>query len=266
MNPCGYDFAVVMPCYNGERYLDQAIKAFFDQDYHQKKLIIVDGKSTDRSHEIIEKYISMGHAIIWDRTKDTGISNAINIGLNHVCDSDIFGYLGADDIMLPGILNSAASIFDLAPRLNGVYFDSYSYLVSSNQMQYRSCPPLDFSISALIDFGTIVGLQNIFIKAILVKEEKFSEFNKYSMDYQLYINLAEKELTKFAHIPKAGSINFMDSNVSSVFAIEGALEAVYVAISKAGYKPKLLKKLFLLKRAKFKLALIKKINFLSRAK
>ena len=48
--------SVILAVLNGEKYLDRSIKSFLEQDYQDKELIIIDGKSTDNSHSIIENY------------------------------------------------------------------------------------------------------------------------------------------------------------------------------------------------------------------
>jgi len=48
--------SVLLPVFNGERYLDGAIESVLSQTYEDLELIIVDDFSTDRSHELIENY------------------------------------------------------------------------------------------------------------------------------------------------------------------------------------------------------------------
>ncbi len=237
---------IVMPCYNGERYLGKALEAFFSQNYPNKKLIIVDGKSTDESHHIIADFINRGCPLIWDKTADVGISSAINIGLRHLKKDDIFGYLGADDILMPNVLSKVANMFDIATGIDGLYFDSYSYLGESGKLTYRKCPISDFSLANLLKFGTIVGLQNIYMKGELVIDNGFAETNKYSMDYDLYVRLAKNNKLKFTYIPMPSTINLMHGNISTKFALEGSLEAINAAVNQVGYRPRLVYRLALL--------------------
>lgn len=246
-----------MPCYNGEKFLRKSLDAFVTQEYINKQLVIVDGKSTDESHKIISEFIAKGYPIIWDKTPDSGISNAINIGLRHIKDDEIFAYLGSDDILLPNVLSQIGNLFDVAKDIGGLYFDSYSYLGETGKLTYRKCPTSNFTLTNLIKLGTIAGLQNIYIKGELVKANGFAEDNKYSMDYDLYIRLAKNKAVNFTYIPMPSTINMMYGNLSTKFAIEGGLEAVNAAIKQVGYKPLLVYKFTLLYMRKTCHSLIK---------
>lgn len=243
----------VMPCFNGDRYLTQALEAFFSQDYPNKKLVIVDGKSTDESHQIIADFIAKGYPLIWDKTEDTGISNAINIGLKHLNTDDIFAYLGADDILMPNILSKVSNLFFIARGIEGLYFDSYGYIDISGKLTYRCCPTGDFTLKNLLKFGTIVGLQNIYIKGSLIKEQRFTESNKFSMDYDLYLRLAMSGTLKFCYVPIPSTVNMMNDNISTQFIIEGAMESIHAAVFQVGYTPRLM-----YRQARLCLARIKK--------
>ena len=48
--------SVMMPCYNHEEYVAEAIESILNQTYNNIELIILDNGSTDRSWEIIKKY------------------------------------------------------------------------------------------------------------------------------------------------------------------------------------------------------------------
>ncbi|MBD3880624.1 glycosyltransferase [Phormidium tenue FACHB-886] len=48
--------SVIMPCYNGERYLAEAIESVLNQTYSAAEIIVVDNASTDGSRAIIDRY------------------------------------------------------------------------------------------------------------------------------------------------------------------------------------------------------------------
>lgn len=70
---------VVTVVYNGEQYLEETILSVIDQTYDNIEYIIIDGKSTDKTVEIIKKYESK--IDYWVSEKDSGLYDAMNKGL-----------------------------------------------------------------------------------------------------------------------------------------------------------------------------------------
>ena len=47
--------SVIIPCYNGEKFIERSIRSVIEQDYPYIELIVVDDGSTDKSKDIILK-------------------------------------------------------------------------------------------------------------------------------------------------------------------------------------------------------------------
>lgn len=232
--------SIVLPNFNSVKYLSRVIESFLSQDYKHKRLIIVDGKSTDGSHEIIRNYSKNNLEVEWIRKDDFGISNSINIALDYIDAEDIWGYLGADDLLMPGVLTRVANFFSLEKSTTGVYFDSYSLAPNESSVRMRRCPQVEFSESSLIRYGTIVGLQNIYIDAGLVKKFRFNEKSKYAMDYDIYLRLLKSGHKMFFYVPESSTINIQEGNISQVFSRKANAEALKIARELTGVSAKLL--------------------------
>lgn len=206
--------SIIMPTFNGEKYLRKSIESFISQDYTNKELIIVDGKSTDSSHKIIEDYSGSHEEIIWVKEKDKGISDAINIGID-ISNGDIIGYLGSDDILYEGVFDEIA-YNDSWCQFDAIYFNSYSYYINQNKCLLRKCPTIEFTKKSLLSYGTIVGLQNIFFKKYVYDLYKYDTNNKYSMDYEFYLRIS-KENYLYLYIDRVATANIFDGNISSDF-------------------------------------------------
>ena len=97
-------FFIVMPSFNQDRYLGEAIDSVLSQMNVDVFLRVVDGGSTDSSVEILKKY---GKKISWISEKDKGQVDAINKGIKFFKDkikqekinprNVIFAYLNSDD-------------------------------------------------------------------------------------------------------------------------------------------------------------------------
>lgn len=73
--------SVVMPCYNGKKYIGEAIESVINQTYSNWELIIVDDGSVDNSYKIISRYLSDPRIKYIRHKSNKGIAAARNTGL-----------------------------------------------------------------------------------------------------------------------------------------------------------------------------------------
>ncbi len=108
MSETGPLVSVIMPNFNGAKYLRLALDSFLECGYRDKELIVVDGKSTDSSHHTLSEYEEKYGCIEWIRYADSGISDAINEGVR-LSKGQVIGYLGSDDLMNSDTLSLVAN-------------------------------------------------------------------------------------------------------------------------------------------------------------
>lgn len=91
--------SVIIPVYNCEKYVTEAIKSAAKQSYENLEIIIVNDGSTDKSLKIIKKEIKeiKRKVILIDFEKNMGVSYARNKALE-VASGDYVAYLDADDL------------------------------------------------------------------------------------------------------------------------------------------------------------------------
>jgi len=92
--------SVIMPVYNGEKYLRRAIESVLAQTYSSFELIVVDDGSTDNSREIAS---SFGDKIRHICQENKGLGGARNTGILASC-AEFVGLLDADDEWMPNYL------------------------------------------------------------------------------------------------------------------------------------------------------------------
>jgi glycosyltransferase involved in cell wall biosynthesis len=105
--------SIVVPNFNSGDTIERAIHSLIEQEYPDKQLILVDGGSKDSSVSVIEKYRRHFDKIFIE--KDQGQADALNKGFS-LADGDIFGWLCADDELLPGAMKHVAECFACDPR------------------------------------------------------------------------------------------------------------------------------------------------------
>ena len=124
--------SVVTPSFNQGDFLEQTIRSVLLQDYPNLQYIVVDGGSTDRSREILEKYRDKISHIICE--PDEGQSDAICKGLQLV-DGEFFNWINSDDILMPGTLKELAhqcmadtDLYTFSVSVFGDDIDAYTML------------------------------------------------------------------------------------------------------------------------------------------
>ena len=115
--------SIIIPCYNGEKFIDTSIESVFIQDYSPIELIVVDDESTDGSAERIlawqSKFAEKGSNLKYVYQKNRGLGGAIDTGLKHVTGAYLT-LLDADDVYLPGAIRKKAEFLDAHPDYAGV--------------------------------------------------------------------------------------------------------------------------------------------------
>jgi len=86
--------SVIIPVYNGERYLSEAIESILVQDYRPIEVIVVNDGSTDNTEAVAKRY---GNDILYARQERRGPAAARNKGL-HMSHGEVIGFLDADDL------------------------------------------------------------------------------------------------------------------------------------------------------------------------
>ncbi|MDY6897733.1 MAG: glycosyltransferase [Cyanobacteriota bacterium] len=90
--------SVIIPCFNAERWIGEAIDSCLRQTYPHIEIIVIDDFSTDNSVEIIKSY---GDKITWERlSENKGGCYARNRGFA-LSKGEYIQFLDADDFILP---------------------------------------------------------------------------------------------------------------------------------------------------------------------
>ena len=90
--------SVVLPVYNGDKYLIGAIESVLSQTYKNIELIIVDDGSTDLSGEIADAYARLNPHVKVARQSNLRLPAALNRGFE-IAGGEFFTWISADNIM-----------------------------------------------------------------------------------------------------------------------------------------------------------------------
>jgi len=102
--------SVIIPCYNGEKFIGEAIESVINQTYQNLELIIVNDGSTDNSKEIIDKYRTDQRIKYVQHDANKGIAKTKNTGIR-LARGDYLAFLDQDDVWLPNKLEMQVNCF-----------------------------------------------------------------------------------------------------------------------------------------------------------
>ena len=104
----------IIPVFNGERYLGEALDSILAQTYRPVEIIVVDDGSTDKTGELVARY---GDRIRYFRQNNEGAPTARNAGLSAARGAFV-AFLDSDDLWHPDKLERQMARFEARPELD----------------------------------------------------------------------------------------------------------------------------------------------------
>lgn len=111
--------SVIIPAYNSEPFIRQALESVFKQTYpcERTEIIVVDDGSTDETFDVMKEY---REKILYVRQENKGIASARNKGIT-MAKGEIITFLDADDIWHEERLQKVVEKFREKPQAGMVY-------------------------------------------------------------------------------------------------------------------------------------------------
>ena len=104
--------SVIIPAYNGDRFLGSAIDSVLRQTYRDYEIIVIDDGSTDNTAQVVKQYSN----IRYFRQTNQGVAASRNLGLAAAMGEYIV-FFDQDDVLLPHKLASQVALLDRDPEL-----------------------------------------------------------------------------------------------------------------------------------------------------
>ena len=115
--------SVVLPVYNGEKYISKSIESVLNQSYAHLELIVVNDGSTDNTGAIIEKYCNDERVKIINQ-KNKKLPGALNKGFEEAS-GEFYTWTSADNIMLENCIETMAEELNANKDVDMVYGNMY---------------------------------------------------------------------------------------------------------------------------------------------
>jgi glycosyltransferase involved in cell wall biosynthesis len=124
--------SIIIPVYNGSRYLGQALDSALAQTYGNFEILVVNDGSNDggKTREIA---LSYGDKVRYFEKENGGVSSALNLGIKNMC-GEYFSWLSHDDIYLPDKLKIQIEILSKEDRKDAIVYGNYDNIDQNSKV------------------------------------------------------------------------------------------------------------------------------------
>ena len=167
--------SIIIPCYNGEKYIKRCLDSILSQDYEDFEIILINDGSTDSSDKIIKSYHD--ERLRYFKNDNQGIGKTRNFGIS-MAKGEFVTFLDIDDYLN----NKAISkMVECAYKDNLDLVISDYYVKSNKTCEYKI---KDFKVTSVKENPEIILDVNLapwgkLYKKELIKDIKFEEDLKY---------------------------------------------------------------------------------------
>jgi glycosyltransferase involved in cell wall biosynthesis len=180
--------SILMNCYNGEKYLAEAIDSVCSQTYPNWEIVFIDNHSEDNTEEIVRQY---DKKIKYYKTKEhLELGEARAFGLE-LCNGDFVAFLDTDDCYLPNKLER-----QIKQMLgNSDYQMSYTggFFIDENGNITKQFTPEYYSGDI---FSQQLKRYEINMQSVMLRNNKTIKFDRnleFSPDYNLFMKICSKQ-------------------------------------------------------------------------
>ena len=184
--------SVLMPVYNGARFLAEAIDSIRGQTFADFEFVIVDDGSTDASPAILADHARMDPRIRVVSQANAGIVAALNRGLAE-CRAPLVARMDADDVSLPPRLERQRAFLEAHPRVAVV--GTALQLVSETgavgpEVRHATGQA---AISRGLRRGNCLAHPTVMMRrGVVLAVGGYREFLRHAEDYDLWTRLVER--------------------------------------------------------------------------
>jgi glycosyltransferase involved in cell wall biosynthesis len=178
--------SVIVPCYNGATFLEEAIRSALAQSYPQVEIIVVDDGSTDNSSEIAQRF-----PVRYIAQPNSGLSHARNVGIRESKGSYLV-FLDADDRLKPEAIETGLRALELRPDC-ALTVGDHVFISADGSHLADSCKvnPLRCHYEALLKSNFIEMISSVLFRRSTFDEVGgFNALLRVAEDYELYLRIA----------------------------------------------------------------------------
>lgn len=192
--------SVIMPVYNAEKYLKEAIDSILAQTVKDYELLIIDDGSTDHTIEIVKEYILKdSRVVLLQNEQNLGVSKTLNRGLE-AARGKYIARMDADDIALPTRFHKQLEYME--HHENVAILSCGLQCFGANNAVLGTTVGVD-KVKVSLLFNSCLGHPGYMMRGDILRKYHlcYNEANQYAEDYELLCDtLAYGEIDNYPEI------------------------------------------------------------------
>src|SRR3954468_6189958 len=183
--------SVLMPAYNVEPYIGDAVRSVLAQSFTDFELLVVDDGSTDGSAEAVRPLADRDSRIRLVQQANRGLAGACNTALR-MARGEFFALLDSDDLWEPAFLAEQLAILDAQPGLDIVTGNGWMLGGARHGDLARPCPdprPAP-DLAAILGDEQAVFIMSVFRRTVYEAVGCFDEALRTNEDYDFWLRAA----------------------------------------------------------------------------
>jgi glycosyltransferase involved in cell wall biosynthesis/SAM-dependent methyltransferase len=181
--------SVIIPCYNHERFLGEAIESTLVQTYPNVEIIVVDDGSTDNTADVAAGYPSVQY--VYQANQGLAAARNTGLGMSH---GELLVFLDADDRLMPAAVEHGVRHL-LSSSDSAFVSGRYRYIDEDGKIlhEYSQEPAGPDSYASFLH-GNYIGMHAtvVYRRSAIEVEGGFNPALSACEDYDLYLRLSRK--------------------------------------------------------------------------
>lgn len=183
---------IIMPAYNCERFLREAVESVKAQTYKDWELFIIDDCSTDGARSLAEKLARTDERItVLHNEVNSGVSSTRNRGVQE-SDSEWIAFLDSDDMWEPNKLEKQFELFSSVPEAKLLFTGSGFMYEDGERMDYVLHVPEKINRRELLK-QNLVSCSSVLVRRELLLKYPMPEKGMMHEDFTVWLKILSEE-------------------------------------------------------------------------
>lgn len=160
--------SIIIPLYNGERFIAQTLESVLAQTYRNIEVIVVDDASTDGGCDIVRRYDDSRVKLILSETNFGGPARPRNIGIE-ASQGEFIAFVDADDVWKPHKLQTQLDFLMDNPDIDMLYspaeiIDEHGKISPSRKQRFLILLLRLMSPKNAIIYGNFININTLMLR------------------------------------------------------------------------------------------------------